>query len=193
MGAVEPSKSVVLVRPTLTMRTRTIVYWHRMRVAFRSPRWWIGTLLLVGFWVLLGLPVYQAGIGRGLLHTALAVAMTFGRAWRWTSPRNMQVVEAAYLERKTLLYRLIKEMQYRVRMSAPEVERFRRDALTLIASYVRGHRADLRGVEIFVNLLVEDGDELVVIARNHDHRLPGVRYPKAGMLAYQAIAPDKRP
>jgi GAF domain-containing protein len=78
-------------------------------------------------------------------------------------------------------------MQRRGSLTNPEVAEYQKEALCLIASFVRGHRADPSGTEIFANLLVEDGDDLVVVARNQDHRNPGARYPKEGMLAWGAI------
>ena len=97
-------------------------------------------------------------------------------------------VEFEYLARKGRLYKLLKMMQRRESLVPSEIAEFQREALQLIASYVRGHRADAKGCEIFVNLLVEEGDQLVVVARNHDHRTPVARYPKDSMLAWQAIS-----
>jgi hypothetical protein len=177
-----------LAKTTRTpVRFRLLVGWYRLRVALGSPSWWWQTVLVVGFWVLLGLPVYQASIKRGILHTVFAVVLTVGRAWRYASPKNMQLVRRGYLERKSLLYRLLKEMQYRERMTAADVERFRVDVLNLIASYVRSHRADTEGTEIFVNLIVEDGDHVVVVARDKDHRKPGARYAKDDMIVWRAM------
>lgn len=186
----EPSKSLVITTTprALGLRRALIAYRHRMLAAMRSWRWWVSTILVVGFWVAVGWPVYMKGLGRGLLHTALALALVFGRAWRYAAPRTMQQVQYDYLTRKARLYGLLKDLQYRASsMSSDQIVAFQREVLGLIASYVRGHRADLRGVEIFVNLLVEDGGEIVVAVRNHDHRRPGARYPKENMLAWQCI------
>ena len=53
--------------------------------------------------------------------------------------------------------------------------------------FVRNHRDDASGTEIFVNLLVIEGDGVVVVARNHEHRVPLARYPKKDMIAARAI------
>jgi hypothetical protein len=68
-------------------------------------------------------------------------------------------------------------------MAPHEVSRFQRETLELVASYVRSHRADFSATQIYVNLLVEDGDELVVIARDSEHRKPGARYQRRLMAA----------
>jgi GAF domain-containing protein len=78
-------------------------------------------------------------------------------------------------------------MQYRWSMTNREIAEFQQDALQLIASYVRGHRSDPAGTKIFANLLVEDGADVVVVARDHEHRLAGVRYPKTSLVAWDTI------
>ncbi len=47
-----------------------------------------------------------------------------------------------------------------------ELELYRRDALALVASYVRDHRSRFGSRGILANLLVRDGDHFVVIARS---------------------------
>ena len=163
------------------------VYWHRVYALLQSPRWWIQTALVVGFWVAVGWPVYQVSVRRGLLHTALALLLVFGKAWRQAAPRTMQLVAGQYLERKLGFYRLLREMRRPPPTAPHEVHRFQADALRLIASYVRSHRADARGTEIFVNLLVPQGDELVVVARNEEHRRPRARYPRSALFAAEAL------
>lgn len=167
------------------------VFWYRAGIAARSPKWWLWNVTILGFWVALGWPVYQKGISRGLLHTALAMLALGGKAVRWASPRMLQIVERNYLERKARLYMLLREMQKQMYTKDPPTEearlRFQRDALDLITSYVRGHRADHNGTIIFANLLVEDGDDIVVVARDKEHRVPLARYPKEGMIAWKAM------
>jgi len=142
----------------------------------------------VGFWVLIGLPLYRVNIAHGLLHTAFSVLVVFGRAVRYSGPLTLPQVEFEYLSRKSRLYKLLKIMQRRQSLTRPEIAEYQKEALCLIVSFVRGHRADPSGTEIFANLLVEDGDDLVVVARNQDHRNPGARYPKDGMVAWGAIS-----
>jgi hypothetical protein len=181
---------VVKHKPVGTMakaRWHAVVYWHRLRAQSRSWLWWVRNAVALGFWVALGWPVYQKSITYGVVHTLFALAVLGGRAVRFASPVNMQLVKGEYLSRKNMLYRLLKEMQYRDLKTSEEIWRFQHEALQLIVSYVRSHRADAGGTEIFANLLIESGDELVVLARDKDHRLPGARYPKEGMLAWQAI------
>ena len=183
-----PATALIRYRPKeLSWSERVATYAHRLRASLVSPLWWVGNLLLIGFWIAVGWPVYQSSIKRGLLHTALAIGLLVGRAWRYAAPRTMQPVPIAYLERKASLYRLIKDMQRRESMTSAEILRFQCETLVLIASYVRSHRADTAGTEIFTNLLIEDGDHLKVIARNFDHRNPDARYPKEDMLATSAI------
>jgi hypothetical protein len=99
----------------------------------------------------------------------------------------MQLLRRNYVERKLQLYMLLQDLQRRDRLTRAEVARFQENALALIANYVRDHRADRKGTQIFVNLLVEDGDELVVVARDRPHRGRVARYPKPSMLAWRVM------
>jgi hypothetical protein len=164
-----------------------VVQWQRGRARVRTVSWWLRTGLFVLFWIAFGLPIYQKSLGHGIAYTLFAVAVMSARAYRWSTPKNMQMVEREYLLRKTTLYRLLKQIIRRGPHSEAELKAFQVDALSLVASYVRGHRGAPVGAEIFVNLLVPVGDELVVVARDSDHRIPGARYPKEGMLAWEAV------
>jgi hypothetical protein len=99
----------------------------------------------------------------------------------------MQLLRRNYGERKLKLYALLQDLQRPEPLAAGEVQRFQQEALALIANYVRDHRADRSGTQIFVNLLVEEGDDLVVVARDQPHRDRSARYPKAMMLATRAL------
>ena len=168
------------------VRAQVVGWWCRLRVAVRSPRWLFTMLIVAGFWIVIGWPLYERHIGRGLFHTLFALALLFPRAVRYGGPHDMKIVERDYVARKNRLYSLLKQMQYNV-FNAPAVASFQTMALKLIASYARNHRADWSGVEIFVNLLARENDELVVIARDHDHRAVGARYPMTEMLASQSF------
>ena len=135
----------------------------------------------------LGIPAYQKSVRLGIAHTVVTILFVMGKAVVFSADRTMKVVRAKYLERKALLYRLIKDVQRSPDMTDAELLRFQQETLGLIASYVRSHRGDLSETQIYVNLLIEDGDELVVIARNSEHRRPGARYPKRLMAATEAF------
>lgn len=187
----DPPHSLIILAeraaPKQGIRRRAEIYWVRIRPSLQSWKWWWQTAILLGFWVAVGWPIYQTSVARGALHTLLAILLAVGRAKRYSAPVNMQVVHHDYLARKALLLRLVKEMQRGQTMTAFEVSRFQQETLQLIASYVRGHRSDTKRNEIFVNLLVEDGNSLKVVARDLDHRLPGALYPKENMVAWRAI------
>jgi hypothetical protein len=156
---------------------------HRAKASLFSWSWWGRTGLFLILFCVLGYPAYQKSLGLGLLHTALSVMAVLGKAYVYSTDRSMKIVRARYLERKLWLYRLIKALQRTPEMTLAELQSFQRDTLCLIASYVRSHRADLWATQIYVNLLIESGDELVVIARDSEHRHPGARYPRTVMAA----------
>lgn len=109
------------------------------------------------------------------------------KAWNAHGPENLTVMTKNYRQRKYALRNQIVAMHRMHEMGPQEVLAFREETLRIIALYVRDHQADWDGTKIFVNLLVEDGDDLVVIARNEPHRSPLARYPKAQMAATDAF------
>ncbi|MDX2051885.1 MAG: GAF domain-containing protein [Polyangiaceae bacterium] len=159
------------------------IWRHRGWAAFRSKSWWLRTGVYLAALGALGIPVYDRSVRLGIAHTVLTVIFVLGKAAVYSSDRTMKIVQGMYLERKILLYRLIKDLQRHRAMSPGEVSRFQQETLGLIASYVRSHRADFSATQIYVNLLVEDGDDLVVIARDSEHRKPGARYQRRLMAA----------
>lgn len=159
----------------------------RARVSMASKTWWFSTVLFVGIFASVVNAALKAyGVG-GVIPSLAVFAYMVQRSRRVGSPEIVKQVESEYLERKAEFYALIKTMCRRDSASSAEVHAFQEATLRLIASYVRGHRADRAGKEVFVNLLVEEGDDLVVVARNVTHREPRARYPKRTLLAWQAL------
>jgi hypothetical protein len=179
--------SVVSERVPLRMYART--YWYRFRANLRSWAAWQSGLVTFGFWFAVLVPAVEASLKKGAAYIAFAVLLSLLKALRHSRPENMKLVRREYFERKALMYKLVRQMHRRHAMSAQEIKRFQQDALGLVASYVRGHRADSSGTVIFANLLVEDGDDLVVVARDsyHYHRSDNARYPKHSMVAWYAM------
>jgi hypothetical protein len=174
-------------RPPRTLRSKAWIYWYRAKRALRSPKWWWSTGLLVAFWVWVGWPFWQSHPARGVLHLLAGLFLTLFKAMRYSAPREMKLVEFEYQARKNRLYKLLKQLQYQRDMAPREIALFQQEVLQLIASYVRGYRADMHGREVFTNLVVIDGEEMVVLARNQDHRQVGARYPKHDMVAWAAM------
>jgi hypothetical protein len=161
---------------------------HEVRTAIRSWRWWVNSLLTVAQVAALALPVLAAsGVKGGLLSFSAWFVITLVKKARDVSPKNMQLLTRNYIERKLRLYDLITVTQRHETTTPPEVMKFQRDALILIASYVRDHRADSGKTKIFANLLIEDGDNLIVVARDQDHRTGRASYPKEGMIVWDAM------
>jgi hypothetical protein len=103
-------------------------------------------------------------------------------------PKNMQIIDRGYNERKVQLQRLIEISQrwHETRATSVEIQRYRSDALGLVADYVRDHRARFR--EILANLLVPDTGDFVVIGRSDGIRPVPQKYSREQCaLVAQAI------
>lgn len=173
--------------------------WSRLRkhvhVCWFRLRHWAGQGLvlerLIYTAVYLFLPITAAtriGWSKATILGLVSLIVVQGaKSYRDSSPRHMQQLAKGYLTRKIILNRLIQDMSRAPIMSAHEIARFQQEALCLIAAYVRDHRRDVSAKVIFANLLVGDGDEMVVIARDRTHRIGGARYPKAQMIAARAF------
>ncbi len=164
-----------------------IITKHRVRASLGDWRWWLrlGGATVQGYAVLL--PLIK--LGWDALFTA-AGGIFVGqmvKRWRETAPVDMKLVHTNYFDRKARMHHLIRQVLERAIMTPPEKERFQEEALELIAMYVRAHRHDRRDPTIFANLLMLDGDDVVVVARDRPHRRPNARYPKEQMLATRAI------
>jgi hypothetical protein len=176
-----------------TCRREASILRNHLRAEVRAPGLWKKILLALfqfGLFLTPALAWYRTEAGRrfGVPYVVALLAFLGLRAWYSLSPRHMQVVPRGYRERKFRFYRSLTTMQRSEPFTAAEIKRYQEDALGLIASFVRDHRADKAGTTIFANLLVEDGDDLVVVARDRPHRQPQCRHPKVGMLAWRCIS-----
>lgn len=130
----------------------------------------------------------QLGLSNHTIYGLIALVGALGvKAYRDSSPKHMQQLAQGYLTRKLLLDRLVRDVPRAGIMSPHEIARFQQEALHLIATYVRDHRRDVRAKQIFANLLIGDGDDMVVVARDRPHRTGSARYPKKRMLAARAL------
>jgi hypothetical protein len=148
-------------------------------------RWWnhrnplvrliygVGWLsVLVGAAAKSGLSVF------GYISAGVVLLIKVWNAIKEFDPKHLPLLKRTRTERQLLLEKLVHTTHLWM-VKAPvqrEIELFQQDALQLIASYVRDHRSDLKGKRIFVNLLLADGEELVVVARSDPRRPVPQRY-----------------
>jgi hypothetical protein len=114
----------------------------------------------------------------GYAMAGLILLIKVWNAIKEFDPKHLPMLKRTRTERQLLLEKLIHSVHLWV-SKAPakrEIEVFQQDTLHLIASYVRDHRSDLKGKKIFVNLLIRDGEELVVVARSDLKRPIPQRY-----------------
>lgn len=135
-------------------------------------------------------PVFAIDKKMGLYGVVSWVAFKALRIWRDNSPRNVELVKDGYRRRKLLLYSLIHKREQINAQAPANIANFRQEALTLIAEHVRHSRGDRKGVEIFANLLIADGNEMVVVARDrlHMNRTTPARSLKSCSLAWKALS-----
>lgn len=169
------------------LKRRLWIFRNTFFAELRSARTWTKFALWLLELVTILAPVAVLGVKGGFLYTCVILAARGIKAWNHASPAHMQLLRRNYGERKLKLYTLLQDMQRPVVLDVPGIERFQREALELIANYVRDHRADHKRTQIYVNLLVEDGDDLVVLRRDVPHRARSARYPKGGMLAWKVL------
>jgi hypothetical protein len=139
----------------------------------------------------LALPVTAAAtVGLSALSVvaiAVLVTMQARKAWAAYRPGHLHIVHRNQLAKKIALRCLVDDLQRNREMGHAEVRRFQEEALDFIARSVRDRRSDLEGSAIYANLLVENGEYMMVIARNESHRILPGRYPKENLLAWRAL------
>ncbi|WP_143735043.1 GAF domain-containing protein [Methylocaldum sp. 14B] len=68
-------------------------------------------------------------------------------------------------------------------LSSENLMHVRKKLLECIVEHVREYRGDLYGTKIYSNLLIREGEEIVVVARDSPSRKEGVRYSKDALLS----------
>lgn len=141
------------------------------------------------FWLYLTLYVVGQAVAKILASATVGEVLSrplLGRMWRG--------------ERKVLVGAIIKkvnlQLHLRTPLSATDARALITDLLEVVAMHVRDYRGnhDPKKVDVFASLLLVDGKELVVVARDatlNDHRdlkrdVPR-RYPMSDLAAAQAI------
>jgi putative methionine-R-sulfoxide reductase with GAF domain len=109
------------------------------------------------------------------------------KAVKATAPEGITYLRTNYTQRKYALSAMLDKVYRHRDMNPSEVQAYRQEVLQVITQYVRDHRGDWGGRSIFANLLVPDGDEIVVLARNQEHRKAKVRCQKRDMLSTEVF------
>jgi hypothetical protein len=155
-----------------------IPYWYEIRFRlFRRGWWWRLLAALVA--LIAGVPqiVRLFGPIAGAVVGIAWVTVGAIRMWNEFDPGHIQLVQGHYLARKLGFFPLISKAQnWQSHSAAREVTAFQESALQLIAMYTRDHRTDLKGTQIFANLMVPHGNDLVVVARDLTTRPVPQRY-----------------
>lgn len=138
------------------------------------------------------LVVTAVGIGANIINRSMTLQRILspgaGRVWR--------------AQRKSVTAAIIQRLNRHITHSTAtidEVQKILRDLLDVIVLHVRDHRGNFRNdrPRVFGNLLLEDGADLVVVARDSFSHSPEyqrpipARYPKARMLCGRAIETRK--
>ncbi|MFY0571122.1 GAF domain-containing protein [Archangium lansingense] len=174
--------------PREGLRRRFYTLRYNVGTAITSPSWWGRAALALGGMAAISVPVFaKFGWTGGGLHIGFQLLLLAVRAWTQSAPQNLAQVERSSNRRRLALYKLVQQMNQRMSLMPWQVGQFQQEVLALVASYVRDHRGDYDGTKVFVNLLVERGDVMEVIARDKDHRVLGRRIPKAHSIAWEAM------
>jgi hypothetical protein len=171
-GSIAPHTHSYLMRQFNIWRHELARWWnHRnplVRLIYGAG--WLSVLL--GAALKSGLSVW------GYVSAGVVLLIKVWNAIKEFDPKHLPVLRRNRTERQLMLEKLLHTIQCWLQTppNEREIEEFHKDTLLLIASYVRDHRSDLKGKKIFVNLLVVDKEELVVVARSDSRRSFPKRY-----------------
>jgi hypothetical protein len=180
--------SGTLSQPRGLRRTATLV-WYDAIAEVAARGFAAKAVLAVWAFALVAYPLFDRGWKHGLPYTVAWVGLGVVGAYRKLRPEHMELVQHNYLAREMRLYHALQHLirWSRVEMDEGEERRFRHEVLHLIASYVRDHRLDTDATRIFVSLLVADGEDMIVVARDSDNRPVPARHRGTGTLVGKAL------
>lgn len=151
------------------LRRRMIVARHGIKRWVRSQHFFFRLIYASGWiYLLVASATKLAWSFLAILSVLTVLVAKLRFVIRDMRPKYMQLVDRGYNERKLQLERLLETAQrwYDSPPTIDQIDQYRRDALTLVAGYVRDHRARFGSREILANLLVRDGDRIVVVGRS---------------------------
>lgn len=159
--------------------------WHEVVHRAKTGRTVVRIALTLGQVIIPLGWAYKEGVFAGVVTTLAWAAIWFFKHWQDTGPKVP--LERNAVQRNMALVQLHADLERHAALTVAEVQRFQEQALWVIASCVRDHRNDGTYPTIFANLLVVEGDEMVVIARDREHRGTPRRYPKANTVVDEAF------
>lgn len=123
-----------------------------------------------------------------LFARAFPVAKAF---WKGDSEK-LNFLKKRRIESNTCLMEINSCLVDKQHVTPEKIKEIRQRLLRCIVDTVRAYRNDLQGSKIFSNLLVPDGNDLVVAIRNAPDRTDGTRYSK-NSLKCSAVLTTKKP
>lgn len=170
-------------------RRRLTILRHGLKTWLMSRGWATRLLLALNNLGLVAGPLYAAGWKFSVGYSIWWSATGLIKAWRELSPARLAELRRSNYERSLSLFAVIQKFQrlHRARPSDEELHEYRVDVLRLISSFARDHRGDRSGGSIFSNLLVSEGEEMVVVARDAQFRESPGRAPKNSTAAFRTF------
>lgn len=169
----ETSLALPQARRQLTIARHAISRWWHEGSPIARTAYLAGWLtLLIGAAIKWSSPFYSLLVVAGILIAKTSFVV------RDMRPKNKQIIQRGFTERKLALAKLLHTAQqwYKNPPSDRELQEFRNDALALAANYVRDHRSRYGSKTIVANLLVRDGADGVRVIGRSDPGRPLQRY-----------------
>ncbi|MEE9338597.1 MAG: hypothetical protein V3U87_10985 [Methylococcaceae bacterium] len=174
--------------------------WHRKRHAIsssftRSPTEY--TLEILGLFAWLSL-VISARDELTVLVLMCALVMLIARAFPvikaifWSDKAKLNFLKQRRVESNTCLREINTSLVNPKHANPEKIKEIRQRLLSCIVDTVRAYRNDLPGSKIYSNLLIPDGEDLIVSIRNAPDRANGTRYKKS-KLACSIVLTSKKP
>lgn len=173
--------------------------WHRKKHALsvkftRSPTEY--TLEVLGLIAWLGIVISAKGeltmfVITCVLFMLLARAFPVLKAFFGDDKAKINFLKQRRIESNTCLREINICLVNPEQATPDKIKEIRQRLLSCIVDTVRAFRNDLPGSKIYSNLLIPDGDDLVVTIRNAPDRSNGTRYNKNGLLCSSVLTSKK--
>lgn len=173
-------------------------FWSRKKHAFsvrftRSPAEYSLELLGLIAWISLVLSARELNliVVSCVFFMLAARAFPVFKAFWWSDKEKLNFLKKRRVESNTCL-REINTCLVNSKHAIPEkIKEIRQRLLICIVDTVRAYRNDLSGSKIYSNLLIPDGDDLIVILRNAPDRANGTRYKQSDLVCSSVLTSKK--
>lgn len=173
-------------------------FWHRKRHSFsvrltKSPTEYSLEFfgLLAWFFLVLSTKEIDLRVVVCILFMLAARAFPVIKAFLWSDKEKLNFLKKRRIESNTCLREINTCLVENETITREKIKDIQKKLLNCIVDTVRAYRNDLSGSKIYSNLLIPDGDNLIVTIRNAPDRSNGTKHKKSKLFCSKVLDTKK--